>query len=101
MVIDFHLISNKGSSLIGRISLGYLSDKLNPWSLALCILFPSSLATFIIWGLLSKNLTGLICFGIAYGCLAGSWTSLWSGFIKPVASKSLNRPSRNTYGNSH
>ncbi|KAF9017316.1 MFS general substrate transporter [Hymenopellis radicata] len=74
-----------GSSLIGRISLGYLSDKLNPWSLALCILFPSSLVTFIIWGLLSKSLAGLICFGIAYGSLAGSWTSLWSGFWRLVA----------------
>ncbi|KAJ7723345.1 MFS general substrate transporter, partial [Mycena maculata] len=73
-----------GSSLVGRLFLGYLSDKANPWTLEMCTLLPFSLVTFFVWGF-SRNLASIIGFGIAYGCPAGSWTSLWSGFIKPVA----------------
>ncbi|KAK0441694.1 MFS general substrate transporter [Armillaria borealis] len=73
-----------GASLLSRLSLGYLADRLNPWLLALSTLSSTSIATFILWGLLSRNLAGLLSFGIAYGALAGGWSSLWTGFIAPI-----------------
>ncbi|KAK0462091.1 major facilitator superfamily domain-containing protein [Desarmillaria tabescens] len=60
-----------GASLLSRLSLGYLADRLNPWLLALSTLSSTSIATFILWGLLSRNLAGLLSFGITYGVLAG------------------------------
>ncbi len=77
-----------GASVLGRLSMGYLSDKFNPWFLGMSTLFSTSLATFILWGVLSQSLAGLLAFGAAYGILAGSWTCLWTGFVSPFASKS-------------
>ncbi|PBK75192.1 MFS general substrate transporter [Armillaria solidipes] len=74
-----------GTSVLGRLSMGYLSDKFNPWFLGMSTLFSTSLATFILWGVLSQNLAGLLAFGAAYGILAGSWTCLWTGFVSPFA----------------
>ncbi|KAG7445645.1 MFS general substrate transporter [Guyanagaster necrorhizus] len=79
-----------GASLLSRLSLGYLADRLNPWLLALSTLTSTSIATFILWGLLSRNLAGLISFGIAYGVLAGGWSSLWTGLIAPIAKEDPN-----------
>ncbi|KAJ7601155.1 MFS general substrate transporter [Mycena floridula] len=91
---DMHL-SNSNSSLtlsflnafsvFSRLLMGYFSDKFNPWMLALVGLSSTSLATFILWGVLSNSLAGLLSFGIAYGILASNWTSLWTSFIKPIA----------------
>ncbi|KIY65753.1 MFS general substrate transporter [Cylindrobasidium torrendii FP15055 ss-10] len=74
-----------GASVVGRLSMGYLSDTVEPWSLAIGTLFSTSIATFIIWGLLSKTFAGLVAYGIVYGMLAGGWSSSWSGFVRPVA----------------
>ncbi|KAK0202103.1 MFS general substrate transporter [Desarmillaria ectypa] len=74
-----------GASVLGRLSMGYLSDKFNPWFLGMPTLFATSLATFVLWGVLSQNLAGLLAFGIAYGVLAGGWSSLWTGFVSPIA----------------
>ncbi|KAF8999551.1 MFS general substrate transporter [Hymenopellis radicata] len=82
-----------GASVFGRLSMGYLSDVLNPFFLAISTLLSTSLVTFIVWGLLSRNLAGLLSFGIAYGMLAGGWSSLWTGFVRPVAKEN---PSLNT-----
>ncbi|KAF9016517.1 MFS general substrate transporter [Hymenopellis radicata] len=82
-----------GASVFGRLSMGYLSDILNPFFLAISTLLSTSLVTFIVWGLLSRNLAGLLSFGIAYGMLAGGWSSLWTGFVRPVAKEN---PSLNT-----
>uniref|UniRef100_A0A0W0G9P2 Putative monocarboxylate transporter 2 n=1 Tax=Moniliophthora roreri TaxID=221103 RepID=A0A0W0G9P2_MONRR len=73
-----------GASVIGRLSLGYLSDKFNPWSLALSTLLFTSMSTFILWGVLSHTFGGLVAFGVVYGLLAGGWSSLWTGFIRGV-----------------
>ncbi|PBK97305.1 MFS general substrate transporter [Armillaria gallica] len=74
-----------GASVLGRLSMGYLSDKFNPWFLGMSTLFSTSLATFILWGVLSQSFAGLLAFGAAYGILAGSWTCLWTGFVSPFA----------------
>ncbi|KAK0187749.1 major facilitator superfamily domain-containing protein [Armillaria mellea] len=60
-----------GASVLGRLSMGYLSDKFNPWFLGMSTLFSTSLATFILWSVLSQNLAGLLAFGAAYGILLG------------------------------
>ncbi|KAJ7133632.1 major facilitator superfamily domain-containing protein [Mycena epipterygia] len=72
-------------SVTSRLSIGYLSDKVNPWILALSTLLATSVATFILWGVLSHSLAGLLAFGIAYGGVAGGWSSLWTGFVRPLA----------------
>ncbi|KAJ7913560.1 major facilitator superfamily domain-containing protein [Mycena leptocephala] len=73
------------ASLVGRLSMGYLSDKFNPWILALATLFTTSVATFILWGIVSHSFAGLMAFGIVYGSVAGGWSSLWTGFVRPLA----------------
>ncbi|KAJ4473672.1 major facilitator superfamily domain-containing protein [Lentinula aciculospora] len=77
-------------SVLGRLALGYLSDKINPWLLVFSTLASTSAATFILWGVLSYNLAGLLSFGIAYGILAGGWTSSWNGFTKPLSANDPN-----------
>ncbi|KAF8917335.1 MFS general substrate transporter [Mucidula mucida] len=79
-----------GASVFGRISMGYLSDVLDPFFLAMSTLLSTSLVTFVIWGLLSRNLAGLLSFGIAYGMLASGWTSLFTAFVRPVAKENPN-----------
>ncbi|KAF7314668.1 hypothetical protein MKEN_00940700 [Mycena kentingensis (nom. inval.)] len=74
-----------GASIVGRLSIGVLSDKLNPWLLALTTLVATAAATFVLWGVLSSSLAGLLAFGIAYGSVAGGWSSLWTGFVRPLA----------------
>ncbi|KAJ7606026.1 MFS general substrate transporter [Roridomyces roridus] len=74
-----------GASVVGRLSMGYLSDKINPWILALSSLFTTSVITFILWGVLSHSLPGLLAFGLAYGSSAGGWSSLWTSFVQPLA----------------
>ncbi|KAJ7213893.1 MFS general substrate transporter [Mycena pura] len=74
-----------GASVVGRVSMGYLSDKFNPWILALTALSTASVATFILWGVLSRSFAGLLAFSIVYGSAAGGWTSLWTGFVRPLA----------------
>ncbi|KAJ7364934.1 major facilitator superfamily domain-containing protein [Mycena albidolilacea] len=73
------------ASVVGRVSMGYLSDRLNPWILGLTTLFATSVATFVLWGVLSHSFAGLLAFGIVYGSMAGGWSSLWTGFVRPLA----------------
>lgn len=69
--------------------MGVLSDKMDAWALGLCTLGLTALSTFVLWGVLSSTLGGLLAFGFTYGTLAGSWTSLWTGFVRPIASTYL------------
>jgi hypothetical protein len=73
-----------GASLVGRLGMGACADRYNPWVLALVTLSVVSGSVFVLWGVLSHNLGGLIAFGFTYGLLAGGWTSLWSGFLRYV-----------------
>lgn len=66
--------------------MGYMSDRYNVWALAISCLLLTSLATFVLWGVLSHSLAGILAYGIAYGSTAGCWSSMWNGFVKPVAS---------------
>ncbi|KAJ7160130.1 major facilitator superfamily domain-containing protein, partial [Mycena filopes] len=79
------LATLNAASVVGRLSMGYLADKFNPWLLALVTLLSTSVATFVLWGVLSHSFGGLLAFGIAYGSVAGGWSSLWTGFVRPVA----------------
>jgi hypothetical protein len=47
----------------------------------------SCFSTFFLWGVLSHTFGGLVAFGLAYGSLAGGWSSLWTGFIKDLPRK--------------
>ncbi|KAJ6585406.1 major facilitator superfamily domain-containing protein [Mycena capillaripes] len=73
------------AAMVGRLSMGYLSDKFNPWILALATLTITSVATFVLWGLFSHSFAGLLAFAIAYGSIASGWSSLWTGFVRPLA----------------
>ncbi|KAK7048707.1 major facilitator superfamily domain-containing protein [Favolaschia claudopus] len=73
------------AAVVGRISMGILADKFNPWVLALSTLFSTSIATFILWGVLSRSFAALLAFGIVYGSIAGGWSSLYTGFVRPLA----------------
>ncbi|GJE99307.1 MFS general substrate transporter [Phanerochaete sordida] len=73
------------ASLVGRMGSGMLSDTVNPWLIASTTLMLTSLSIFILWGVLSYTFAGVLVYGIAYGCLAGGWTSLWASFLRPIA----------------
>ncbi|KAK7462371.1 hypothetical protein VKT23_007972 [Stygiomarasmius scandens] len=73
-------------SVVGRLGLGFLSDKLDPWVLAFGTLVSTTLSVFILWGVCSFNLVGLLMFGLFYGVFAGGWGTLWTGFIKKSVS---------------
>ncbi|KZV73171.1 MFS general substrate transporter [Peniophora sp. CONT] len=74
-----------GAAVFGRIGLGVLSDKFSPWLLAIYALLFSSVVTFVLWGVAGGATAGVVVFGIAYGLVAGGWTSLWNGFVKPLS----------------
>ncbi|KZS92900.1 MFS general substrate transporter [Sistotremastrum niveocremeum HHB9708] len=84
------LIVLNASSVISRVSMGHLSDIVSPWFLGFSSLLLASMSTFLLWGLASHSLTGLILYGIAYGMIAGGWSSLWAGFSKPLAEEDPN-----------
>ncbi|KAJ3549518.1 hypothetical protein NM688_g5169 [Phlebia brevispora] len=75
-----------GASMVGRLSMGTLSDRFNVWFLAASTLALTCLSTFILWGVLSYSLAGVLAFGVIYGCAAGGWTSMWTALIRPVSS---------------
>lgn len=45
----------------------------------------SSLSTFVLWGVAGHTVASVIVFGATYGMLAGGWSSLWTGFVRPIA----------------
>ncbi|KAF8607541.1 MFS general substrate transporter, partial [Ceratobasidium sp. AG-I] len=74
-----------GSSVISRISLGHLSDILNPWTLMTLTLAATSLSTFVLWGALRTSIATLSTYAIIFGALSGGFSSLWAGFVRPIA----------------
>lgn len=86
---NFHTGASKSSigfAVFSRIGLGTLADRYSPWILAVMTNTFTSIATFVLWGIFSRNYAGLLAYGIAYGIFASGWSSLFTGFIKPVAS---------------
>jgi hypothetical protein len=86
-----------GASIVGRLSLGILSDRFSPWLLASTTLLLTAFAVFVLWGVLSYTFAGIVAYGIVYGCLAGGYSSLWTGFVRPIASKPTAQPSISTH----
>lgn len=77
-----------GASIVGRLGLGILSDRFSPWLLASTTLLCTAFSIFVLWGVLSYTFAGVIVYGIVYGSLASGYSSLWTGFVRPIASKS-------------
>jgi hypothetical protein len=44
--------------------MGLCADRYNPWMLSSAMMTASSLSVFLFWGVLSKNLGGLVAFGL-------------------------------------
>lgn len=80
-----------GGSIAGRVGLGMLTDHFDPWLLGSATLLCTGFAVFILWGVLSDTFAGIIVYGITYGILASGWSSLWTGFVKRIASESPSR----------
>ncbi|KAG8691385.1 hypothetical protein FRC11_004498 [Ceratobasidium sp. 423] len=74
-----------GSSVISRVALGHLSDIFNPWVLTTLTLAATSVATFVLWGALVTTIGTLSVYSILFGALAGGYSSLWTGFVRPIA----------------
>lgn len=68
--------------------IGYLSDKMNPWNLGSIILLATSVSTFVLWGVLSYTLAGLLSFSIVYGFVASGWVCVFTAFIDKVSGAS-------------
>lgn len=83
------LIQTLGFSVISRIGTGFMTDKFSPWTLGILISTTTSLAVFVFWGILSGSYAGLLAFSIAYGTVAGGWSSLFTGFVQPHASENF------------
>lgn len=90
------LTSAKGSlsltlfNVFGNVScfvVGYMSDKYDIWLLTLSSLVLSCLSTFVLWGICSYSLSGILAYSSIYGAVAGGFSSLWSASVRPIASK--------------
>ena len=90
------LTSTKGSlsltlfNVFGNVScfvVGYMSDKYDIWLLTLSSLVLSCLSTFILWGICSYSLSGILAYSSIYGAVAGGFSSLWSASVRPIASE--------------
>ncbi|KAG9099067.1 hypothetical protein FS749_002203 [Ceratobasidium sp. UAMH 11750] len=74
-----------GSSVISRVSLGQLSDIFNPWLLTTFTLAATSVSTFVLWGAVATSIATLSVYAVLFGALAGGFSSLWTGFVRPIA----------------
>ncbi|GJE97515.1 MFS general substrate transporter [Phanerochaete sordida] len=74
-----------GGMTLGGLAAGWASDRASVWALALGSLVLSCAATVLLWGVASVSLAGVLACGAVYGVCAGAWSSLWSGFVRPVA----------------
>ncbi|KAF5381411.1 hypothetical protein D9757_009076 [Collybiopsis confluens] len=69
-----------GSTAIGLIFLGWLSDYLDVrWAILISSL-GSAISVFFIWGF-AKSLTPLLAFACVYGFLGPAWSALWPRFV--------------------
>ncbi|GJE97530.1 hypothetical protein PsYK624_137510 [Phanerochaete sordida] len=73
------------AALPAAFVMGWLSDRMDIWALAFCVSLLSALATFTLWGVAAASYAGILAFGVVYGVTAGTWSSLWSGFVRPIA----------------
>ncbi|GJE99086.1 MFS general substrate transporter [Phanerochaete sordida] len=74
-----------GAMTLSGFGAGWLSDRVGVWALAVGSLLLSALATFVLWGVAAAAYGGVLAYGVVFGLGAGCWSSLYSGFAKPVA----------------
>ncbi|KAL1669918.1 major facilitator superfamily domain-containing protein [Schizophyllum commune] len=74
-----------GAATFGRLATGLLSDRFEPWGIAVGMLALTAAAAFIFWGILSHTFAGLIMFSVLFGIISSGWTTLWTGFVRPIA----------------
>ncbi|KZV73164.1 MFS general substrate transporter, partial [Peniophora sp. CONT] len=74
-----------GMSLMSRLMYGTLSDYISPLLLAGVSASTTAVITFTLWGVAGSTLPGVLAFGALFGILIGGWSSLWTGFIRPVS----------------
>ncbi|QRV79233.1 major facilitator superfamily transporter [Ceratobasidium sp. AG-Ba] len=72
------------SAVPGSIFIGFASDRYDLRIVMLISMLGSSLAVLVLWGLAS-NIALLLLFALAYGFLAGGYSSLWPKFASTVA----------------
>lgn len=82
-------MNGTAAAVFGRLLLGLLSDYLSPWLLAFITLSFTSFATFVLWGVTGHAVTGLLVFGATYGLMASGFSSLYTAFVRPIASKCI------------
>ena len=73
------------SSVVSRLALGILSDKMSPHRLGAIAMLASSLSVLLLWGVASTSLAPLLVFSLTLGLAAGGWTSLYSSIIRDSA----------------
>ena len=79
------LATNNLASVVGQLSFGYLSDRVNNVLILVFIsTIISSIAAFTIWGF-ARSLEALIIFSVLYGWFAGAFVVLWPKFGSVLA----------------
>ncbi|KAF7548522.1 hypothetical protein G7046_g8650 [Stylonectria norvegica] len=74
------LACHNSATVMGQVSFGYLSDRVNNvLILAFISSIVSSIAAFAIWGF-ARSLATLIVFSLVYGWFAGAFVVLWPKF---------------------
>ncbi|KAL1748684.1 major facilitator superfamily domain-containing protein [Schizophyllum fasciatum] len=74
-----------GAATFGRLATGLLTDRFNPWGIAVGMLGLTAVSSFVLWGVFSHTFTGLIVFSVVFGIMSSGWTTLWTGFVRPIA----------------
>lgn len=79
-----------GAALLSRLGFGALSDSPHlGYVLVLSSSVGSGLSVLLLWGLAGADRGALLGFCVAFGVFAGGFSSLWSGMIRSIGSRSL------------
>ncbi|KAI9669111.1 MAG: hypothetical protein M1831_000703 [Alyxoria varia] len=68
------------AQVVGQLSFGYISDKVNINILTLLSTSISAISALTLWGT-AKSLLPLAVFPLLYGCFGGSYSVLWSRIL--------------------
>lgn len=73
------------SSVVSRLGLGILSDRMSPHRLGALAMLASSASVLLLWGVAAPSLGALLSFALMLGLACGGWTSLYSAIIRDTA----------------
>ncbi|KAF4978805.1 hypothetical protein FZEAL_4872 [Fusarium zealandicum] len=76
------------ASVFGCIAMGTLTDRLHVNDCFMISAAGATLSTFFLWGF-STNLPVLYVYCVAYGLIAGSYMSAWTGIMRMVSAGPL------------